>query len=998
MKIRNFSIVTVIMLFLFSCITDDIVSNAGNNPGSDKTKSEDQTINEIGVNITPQKELNIGSMGRTAFDESNKQYTWQESDMIGIFPEEGNQVGFSMKDGVGKTEATFTGGSWGLKPSATYAAFYPLIPDFNIIPTDIPIHYNGQTQISNGSSAHVGEFDYMVAPLSEVKSGAVNFNFDHIGCLIHFKLTIPANGIYKALLLKTEEAVLVEKASVNLQTKGSDGVASVAPTKKAKQLVLAFDDLNMTAGTVLDAYMKVAPQDLKGITIKLQLVDEGYNVYSTSFEGVTFGNNEIWNLEKTQFEDKSEITGTWSRLNEGSSFNVLMKNLANNTLGSSTNSIDSKIKSIRFKTNSWENKGLLFVEDDFYNTYSYMNWNADKGEITITMNGKYHQSAIDNKCMFAGLSKLEYIDFADFEINGNYYNSMFRFSSTDVKKCTLRTTAKNAAYIAGEAIDGLGYDKVNWNIIDKDNESDFCAFAGAYLKGIEESIYYNKNNGVWEYQLIQNLNADLYSGYCAISTTFNNGINNNNYFMMDGWNSYALDYYMKDVIIPALSILEVENLPEECRAIAIILKVAGAHKLVDTYGPCPYSKVTPSNSLVEYDSEDQIYNSFLTELSEASELLTNWLDKNKGKDLPNHLKFDVICGQSQQTWLKFANTLRLRLAMRCAMVDATLAKKHAEAACANKYGLLKDRDIELLGYSIQNPLYVIAFQYGDCALSANFETILLGYHDSRLSKLVMPVGYGSNYYVDIKTPSGVDAGYLGKIKGIRNGIIPGKQEYASYSKPCAISNYSPTSYDGYSTPYANLFPLPIMSRSESSFLQAEGALRGWNIGGGTVQFYYEEGIKNSYAKFGLDATSYLQGTTTQIDYIDPHNPANNCKAVNKVPVKYMNTGSKEEQLQQIITQKWIAGFPEGLNAWAEYRRTGYPKLFPIPSKNCQTQSKYLQGSMEKLIEIGPRRLPFSIDEQSKNPSGYASGLSILNASGRKDVIDARLWWDTGRNF
>ena len=197
-------------------------------------------------------------------------------------------------------------------------------------------------------------------------------------------------------------------------------------------------------------------------------------------------------------------------------------------------------------------------------------------------------------------------------------------------------------------------------------------------------------------------------------------------------------------------------------------------------------------------------------------------------------------------------------------------------------------------------------------------------------------------------------------------------------------------------PYSTDVPMHIMSRAESYFLKAVAALRGFVSG--DVKSLYEEGIRASFAKYGLNAAEYINGETTQIDYVDPHNPANSTPAVNDVPVKYLAGGTKEQQLQQIITQKWIAGFPEGLNAWAEYRRTGYPKLFPIPADNNNVQAEYLAGSAAKLTEIGIRRLPFSYDERSANPAGLAEGVKILNARGQKDCIDERLWWDTGRNF
>ena len=190
--------------------------------------------------------------------------------------------------------------------------------------------------------------------------------------------------------------------------------------------------------------------------------------------------------------------------------------------------------------------------------------------------------------------------------------------------------------------------------------------------------------------------------------------------------------------------------------------------------------------------------------------------------------------------------------------------------------------------------------------------------------------------------------------------------------------------------------MPIMSRAESYFLKAEAALRGFVSG--DVKSLYEEGIRASFAKYGLNAAEYINGETTQIDYVDPHNSANNIAAVNDVPVKFLAGGTQEQKLQQIIIQKWIAGFPEGLNAWAEYRRTGYPKLFPIPAGNNNVQAEYLGGSKDELTRIGIRRLPFSYDERSSNPAGLAEGVAILNARGQKDAIDSRLWWDTGHNF
>ena len=507
---------------------------------------------------------------------------------------------------------------------------------------------------------------------------------------------------------------------------------------------------------------------------------------------------------------------------------------------------------------------------------------------------------------------------------------------------------------------------------------------GDFMNEAMLSIYYNQSNGNWEYQLIQNLNADLYSGYLAIPTAFNGGNNNDNYFMMNGWNGYTLNYMLLHVVKPMASVQKIENLADDFYAISEIMKVAGAHKMVDTYGPCPYTEAMQGGISVKYDSEEVCYTAFLNELKDACDRLTKWIDANGGDDA-TRLEWDKMCGSSQTTWLQFGNTLRLRLAMRLAVVKPELAKEHAVAAIQNKYGLLKNKDIEVKDANTRNPQALIARDYNDCGISANYETILKGYNDPRLEATVQGVGWGGKG--DIYRPDGSPAGMEGQIKGIRNGLKVDGSSYKMYSiVKCPASG----------GPYSTDVPMPIMSRAESSFLEAEAALRGWT--GGDVKALYEEGIRNSFAKYGFDATEYINGETTQIDYEDPHNPANNIAAVNDVPVKYLVGGTKEQQLQQIITQKWIAGFPEGLNAWAEYRRTGYPKLFPIPADNNNVQSEYLGGSADELTKIGIRRLPFSYDERSANPAGLAEGVAILSARGQKDAIDSRLWWDTGRNF
>ena len=97
--------------------------------------------------------------------------------------------------------------------------------------------------------------------------------------------------------------------------------------------------------------------------------------------------------------------------------------------------------------------------------------------------------------------------------------------------------------------------------------------------------------------------------------------------------------------------------------------------------------------------------------------------------------------------------------------------------------------------------------------------------------------------------------------------------------------------------------------------------------------------------------------------------------------------TNEINLEKIITQKWIATYPDGQEAWSEFRRTGYPKLFRISNNKS--------GGVIST-ELGVRRLPFALSEVTNNPAGVESGKAVL---GGPDNGATRLWWDVNKgNF
>jgi hypothetical protein len=131
---------------------------------------------------------------------------------------------------------------------------------------------------------------------------------------------------------------------------------------------------------------------------------------------------------------------------------------------------------------------------------------------------------------------------------------------------------------------------------------------------------------------------------------------------------------------------------------------------------------------------------------------------------------------------------------------------------------------------------------------------------------------------------------------------------------------------------------------------------------------------------------YLTNTTaTAQAYVDPADATNNLPAVNNITVAWNAGDSFEKNLQRVITQKWLAIYPDGQEAWTDLRRTGYPKVFPV-------KVNHSGGTI--TTAGGVKRLPYTTNENATNPKGVASGVAAL---GGPDNGGTRLWWDKNPN-
>ncbi len=489
----------------------------------------------------------------------------------------------------------------------------------------------------------------------------------------------------------------------------------------------------------------------------------------------------------------------------------------------------------------------------------------------------------------------------------------------------------------------------------------------------QQCIYFNYNFGKgrnWPYQIMQNLNADMFCGYMMDYKPLNGGTHNSDYNLQDGWNT-ANWLYTYSYTLPQLKQAEDTTRVDfpALHAVAKILKVEAMHRVSDVYGPVVYRFFGLEDGSGTADSQQEVYNAFFDDLDTAVGQLVGPYSEVEESILQ---KMDIILDKDFATWAKFANSLRMRLAIRIAMADPVKAKTEFLKALQSPLGVFEvgeDKAIVSTEGGYLNPLGEINRGWGEVQMNATMESILNGYEDPRRSIFFEPCT-SDLVYIGTDGKS-VTVPLKGTYKGIRQGTGFAHLLYAGHSKIYVSQKTSPI----------------LMTAAEVWFLRAEAALRGWTSE--NVEACYNKGVKASFNQWRVpsDPETYLENDRVGADYVDAVDPGNNIAARCNVSPRWQESASDEVKLEKIITQKWLAIFPEGCEAWAEQRRTGYPRLFPVRFNNSK------DGSIDTETMI--RRLSFPADMISTDPRQYQALVRVL---GGADNGGTRLWWDTGRNF
>lgn len=353
-------------------------------------------------------------------------------------------------------------------------------------------------------------------------------------------------------------------------------------------------------------------------------------------------------------------------------------------------------------------------------------------------------------------------------------------------------------------------------------------------------------------------------------------------------------------------------------------------RLADSFGSVPYTEGGFGQEAIlfpKYDSVEFIYTDMMEKLKNIVTLLGN-ADPEMGYELE-----DPLFNNDLEKWARFANSFRLRLAMRARFVAPELANPIiteclslplVEELNQAAGGENEDSDLHEMG----NPMYN-HYQFWKWKMSEKFVETLKTTNDPRLYIFVKPNSKGE---------------YVGIPNGLSDIELP-KWVWADVSDPTE-------------TIVGKAASITEMSAAEIWFLRAEAAL--FNIGIGDANELYRKGIKKSFEQWKV----------TQ-DKIDEY--MNNSDYSNL-------TGTQEQKFEQICTQLWIAVNPNAHEGWTNIRRTGYPR---IPKR---TEPKYTLGASKGVL---PSRLKYPSSEVNINKENYLTAIDQQGA----DEITTKLWWD-----
>lgn len=367
-----------------------------------------------------------------------------------------------------------------------------------------------------------------------------------------------------------------------------------------------------------------------------------------------------------------------------------------------------------------------------------------------------------------------------------------------------------------------------------------------------------------------------------------------------------------------------DGAPQNQIAVAKIMQAWTFQVMTDIWGAIPFTDALQGrdNLAPAYTPQEQIYPALITLLTEA----TDSLDVTQ----PGFVEGDVIYGGDMERWRRFANSLKMRIALR--MADQLPAEAGAAIQEALAAGPMQgNEDNALFAFSaappFQNPIYESYNVSGrdDFAVSEPLVDVMTAtaVPDPRLASYA--------------APAEVNDQYVGFAYGLADGLAAAVPRNA-FSRPDEALRNDPTA------------PCIWMLYDETLFIQAEAASRGLITGDAAA--LYEAAIQASMAYWGVTDAAAVDAFIAAVPFDETN----------------------------LARQKWVALYMQGVQGWAEWRRLDFGGILVPPASG-------------KLIEFEgdiPVRWPYPTDEQSLNAANLEAAVAGL-ANG--DNQGSRVWWD-----
>lgn len=210
---------------------------------------------------------------KTILDGSN--FTWGATDTVGIYPDTGSQIYFTMQNGAGTSSVTFDGGGWEFKQNAVYYSYYPFIADFYLDKTHIPVTLRGQRQNGKSNIDHFGDFDYMYADAVSTNGGFLSFSYHHLVSVIYVNATNLPAGTYRQLTITAPSAAFARTGYFSLL----DGSPSIIPEASGTELTLVLDNVTIADNEQVYFYLLSAPVDLSNTEITVSILNSQKKQY-----------------------------------------------------------------------------------------------------------------------------------------------------------------------------------------------------------------------------------------------------------------------------------------------------------------------------------------------------------------------------------------------------------------------------------------------------------------------------------------------------------------------------------------------------------------------------------------------------------------------------------------------------------------------------------------------------------------------------------------------